>query len=316
MPLVDIQELEIAIQSPGEPGLVAVRGVSLVIERGQTLAIVGESGCGKTLTCLALIGLLKTPVAVERGRILFDGIDLEADPLAAWDIRRKRMGMIFQDPLSSLNPVKRVGWQVAEAFHLREGLSMRRAQVRAIELLDRVGIPEARRRARAYPHELSGGMNQRVMIAMAIAGSPDLLICDEATTALDVTIQAQILELLHKLAAEFGMTIVFVTHDLATVAEIAQEVAVMYAGQIIEQAGVEQLFASPLHPYTQGLLGSIPSILDKRHRLASIEGMVPALNAMPSGCAFAPRCDRALAQCGLELPKLHQGVACHLATPT
>jgi oligopeptide/dipeptide ABC transporter ATP-binding protein len=301
--LLDISDLRLEIGS-ADGALVPVDGVSLTVERGRTLALVGESGCGKTLTCLAVAGLLAPNVRRVAGRIMLDGTALEPDAGEAANLRRHEVGMIFQDPTGSLNPVRTIGWQVAEAFVLRAGLSRAAAERRAVELLELVGIPEPQRRARAYPHELSGGMNQRAMIAMAVAGDPSLLICDEATTALDVTIQAQILDLLRRLQRELAMAIVFVTHDLATVAQMADEVAVMYAGRVVEHAPLRPLFKTPRHPYTHGLLASLPGVDDAGGRLATIPGTVPPLWAMPEGCRFAPRCGRASARCRAEAPAL------------
>jgi len=301
--LLDISDLRLEIGS-AESVLVPVDGVSLTVERGRTLALVGESGCGKTLTCLAVAGLLAPNIRRMAGRITLDGASLEPDTGEAAAVRRRKVGMIFQDPTGSLNPVRTIGWQVAEAFLLRAGLSRAAAERRAVELLELVGIPEPKRRAQAYPHELSGGMNQRAMIAMAVAGDPSLLLCDEATTALDVTIQAQILDLLRRLQRELSMAIVFVTHDLATVAQMADEVAVMYAGRVVEHAPLRPLFKSPSHPYTQGLLASLPGVDDAGGRLETIPGTVPPLWAMPEGCRFAPRCGRASQRCRTETPAL------------
>ena len=301
--LLDISDLRLEIGSADGP-LVPVDGVSLMVERGRTLALVGESGCGKTLTCLAVAGLLAPNIRRVGGRITLDGTALEPDAGEAAAVRRRQVGMIFQDPTGSLNPVRTVGWQVAEAFVLRAGLSRRAAERRAVEFLELVGIPEPKHRARAYPHELSGGMNQRAMIAMAVAGDPSLLIADEATTALDVTIQAQILDLLRRLQRELAMAIVFVTHDLATVAQMADEVAVMYAGRVVEHAPLRPLFKTPRHPYTHGLLASLPRLDDAGGRLATIPGTVPPLWAMPDGCRFAPRCGRASARCRADAPAL------------
>lgn len=301
--LLDIAQLRLEIVAAGGT-LVPVDGVSIGVDRGRTLALVGESGCGKTLTCLAVAGLLAPNIRVAGGHIRLGGQALEPDAGEARALRRRQVGMIFQDPTNSLNPVRTIGWQVAEAFVLRAGLSRRAAQGRAIELLELVGIPEPRRRARSYPHELSGGMNQRAMIAMAVAGDPSLLIADEATTALDVTIQAQILELLRRLQRELAMAIVFVTHDLATVAQMADDVAVMYAGRIVERAPVRALFKAPRHPYTKGLLGSLPGRDARGLALDAIPGTVPPLWAMPAGCGFAPRCPRAGDRCAAAKPPL------------
>ncbi len=318
--LLELSELIVAIDSP-EGRAIPVNHVSLSLAPGTTLALVGESGCGKTLTCLAVIGLLPSVARIVHGKIKLGGVDITGDSDAARSVRRRNVAMIFQNPAAALNPVRTIGWQVAEAFRLREGLDRKTANRRAIELLDLVGIPEPARRARNYPHSLSGGMNQRAMIAMAIAGNPKLLIADEATTALDVTIQAQILELLARLQKEFGMAIVFVTHDLATVAEISNDVAVMYAGQVIETTDVQTLFRQPHHPYTQGLLTSLPRADKRAERLFPIEGTVPALHELPTGCPFAPRCGSAYSKCHETRPPLEPIAgktlaACHSPLPS
>jgi len=307
-PVISIEDLSISIDLAAE-AVMPVHGVSLAIEQGQTLGLVGESGCGKSLTCLAVLGLLRNPVRMTDGRIVLHGRDL-MDP-AERAFRHQQIGMIFQNPLSCLNPVRTIGWQVAEAYRLRTGASMRVAKREAVGLLARVGIPEAARRARDYPHQLSGGMNQRAMIAMAIAGSPALLIADEATTALDVTVQAQILALLKELQSEFGMAMLFVTHNLGLVAEIAGRVAVMYAGRVVEEGPAERVFASPRHPYTAGLLACLPLVDEDIDRLQPIDGIVPPLTAMPGGCAFTPRCSYARGACGIRPPPLENGVACY-----
>ncbi|MEO0761198.1 MAG: ABC transporter ATP-binding protein, partial [Pseudomonadota bacterium] len=265
--------------------------------------------------CLALAGLLPRRAGVTGGAVVLDGVDLRAlDPAGRRRLRRERLAFVFQDATNGLNPVRTIGWQVAEAVRLRERVSARAARARAIELLQRVGMPEPARQARAYPFQLSGGMNQRAMIALAVAGQPRLLIADEATTALDVTIQAQILSLIADLRRDFGMALLFVTHDLGLVAEIADHVAVMYAGRVVERAPVGALFAAPQHPYTAALLGSLPRVDARREALAVIEGQVPPIDAMPAGCAFAPRCASARDRCRLQDPVIGAGeaaTACH-----
>ena len=289
----------------------AVDGVSIRVDRGETLSIVGESGCGKSVTAMSVLRLLPVPPAkIEAGRILFDGEDLLlASEERMRDIRGNRISMIFQEPMTSLNPVMPVGRQIAESLELHQALGRRAAAERAIEMLDIVQIPEPRRRAGEYPHQLSGGMRQRVMIAMALACNPSILIADEPTTALDVTIQAQILDLMLQLKEQIGAAIVFITHDLGVVAETAQRVVVMYAGRKVEEAAVADLFARPLHPYTLGLMGSIPKLAARvlsggRGRLAEIPGVVPSLKQEMPGCTFAPRCPFAQERCRVETPEL------------
>lgn len=301
--------------------LPAVADVSLSVAPGETLALVGESGCGKSMTALAIMRLLPEPPArLAGGRVLLDGTDVAALPERAMqDIRGRSIAMIFQDPMSALNPVATVGAQIAEVLRRHEGLSGRAAHDRTLELLDLVGIPDPAGRIDEFPHRLSGGMSQRVMIAMAIACRPRVLIADEPTTALDVTIQAQILELLRRLQDETGMAMLLITHDLGVVAEIADRVAVMYAGRIVEQATTEALFARPLHPYARGLMGATPvgGPAGRQRRLADIPGSVPPLAALPPGCAFAPRCPQRFAPCMATRPGLtqhdHRRVACFAA---
>lgn len=311
--LIDIRDLTVRIDLPDGP-VFPVRNVSLSLEEGETVGLVGESGCGKTLTCLSVIGLLGRRASIESGSVVFQGVEI--DPEDPDDKRRRSrgMGIIFQNPMTCLNPVRTLGWQVAEAYQIRTGESRRVAQRRAIELLDLVGIPEPKRRGADYPHQVSGGQQQRAMIAMAIAGGPALLIADEPTTALDVTVQAQILDLLARLQREIGMGILFVTHDLGLVAEVADRMAVMYAGRVVELAPADALFAQPRHPYTRGLLTSLPFLDDDIDRLTPIEGTVPPLHAMPPGCAFAPRCSQASPVCS-TLPDLRASadglIACH-----
>jgi peptide/nickel transport system ATP-binding protein len=287
----------------------AVDGVDLTIGRGETLSVVGESGCGKTVTAMTVLKLIAMPPGkIVAGNILWKGRDLV--PLSVGEmqhIRSREIAIIFQEPMTSLNPVYTVGEQIAEVIRLHENLGRREAMDRAIEMLRLVHVPAPERRVNDYPHQLSGGMRQRVMIAIALACSPELLIADEPTTALDVTIQAQILDLLGEMKAKFGMAIMLITHAMGVVAEVAQRVAVMYAGRVVEEAPVEALFARPMHPYTQGLIRSIPR-LDKssgrKRRLEAIGGSVPSLLHPPPGCRFAPRCAAATAVCTAAIPEL------------
>ena len=289
--LLEVRDLRVRFATEAGP-LTAVDGVSYSVEEGGALGIVGESGSGKTVASLALMGLLRGAAASVSGAALFDGRDLLA--LGEDELRRLRgdeLAMVFQDPLSSLHPLKRVGAQLAEAVRAHADVSRAAARARAVELLRMVELPEPERRVDAYPHELSGGMRQRAMIAMALANEPRLLIADEPTTALDVTVQAQVLDLLRRLRERLGMALVIVTHDLGVVTSVADEVAVMYAGRIVERAPAATLFAAPEHPYTWGLLRSIPRIdADPARRLVPIEGRPPSLLARPSGCSFHPRC--------------------------
>ncbi len=313
-PLLAIRDLVTEFRT--ERGVVrAVDGVSFEIPRQRTLGVVGESGCGKSVTALSIMRLIASPPGrIASGSIQYDGKDLLAlaEP-AMRAIRGNRIAMIFQEPMTSLNPVFTVGEQVAEAVRLHQRKSRREALAVAIDMFRVVGIPAPEERVRAYPHELSGGMRQRVMIAMALACKPDLLIADEPTTALDVTIQAQILDLLRQLQRELGMSILLITHDLGVVAETCDEVVVMYAGRVVERAATEALFAAPRHPYTAGLLRSVPSYTPanaaplppgRRARLQEIPGMVPPLDALPPGCKFADRCPAVADRCRAEEPAL------------
>jgi oligopeptide/dipeptide ABC transporter ATP-binding protein len=287
----------------------AVDGVDLVVHPGEIVGLVGESGCGKSVMSMSVLRLIAEPGRIVDGTVSFKGEDL-ADK-SAKELRALRGGeisMIFQQPNASLNPVFTSGIQISEVYEIHEGLKRKIGVRRAVEMLDKVGIPDPQSRVNSYPHELSGGMAQRVMIAMALASGPDLLIADEPTTALDVTIQAQILELMSELRDELGMAIILITHDLGVVAEMADRVAVMYAGQIVEEATVEELFAAPKHPYTQGLIGSIPVAGERREWLDVIPGTVPSLVDLPPGCRFAGRCqariDNELEICTSQMPDL------------
>ena len=301
--VLEVRDLELWFN--GDYGAVKILNkVSFDINKGETLGIVGESGCGKSMTSLCIMQLLNTPPAVINGSIKLRGRELLAlSDKQMQQIRGNKISMIFQEPMTSLNPVFTIGYQIVESLMLHKGMDKKTAYARAIELLELVGIPEAGKRVDEYPHQLSGGMRQRVMIAMALAGDPELLIADEPTTALDVTIQAQILDLLKSLQKKLNMSIIIITHDLGVIAEMADEVAVMYAGDIVEKAKTKELFADPKHPYTIGLMNSIPDIDDEHERLNTLEGLVPSLYEMPKGCRFAPRCQFACAEC--EQNRIH-----------
>ena len=299
-PLLNISDLHVSFQS--ETGLVdAVSGVSLELYPGETLGLVGESGCGKSVTAMSVLRLLPQPAGkIVGGQVLFEGSDLLKQPLDVMrGIRGRRIGMIFQEPMAALNPVQTIGAQLLEVFQLHmPEMSATQSVKRGIELLERVGIPEAEQRLKEYPHQLSGGMRQRVMIAMALAGEPDVLIADEPTTALDVTIQAQILNLIADIQKETGMAMIFITHDLGVVAAICQRIAVMYAGQIVELAARDDFFRNPRHPYSQGLLHSLPGMDGApKQPLPAIEGQVPPSSQWGSGCRFVNRCFAANASC-------------------
>jgi len=303
--LLEVRGLQTHFAS--ERGVVrAVDGVDLRIERGRTLGIVGESGCGKSVTALSIMGLVPQPPGrIPAGEVLFEGEDLlKLPPGRLRDLRGDQLSMIFQEPMTSLNPAFPVGAQISEAIVRHRDVSAAEARAQAIEMLRRVRMPSPERRADDYPHQLSGGMRQRVMIGMALACNPKLLIADEPTTALDVTIQAQILELMRALRAELGTAIILITHDLGVIAELADDVIVMYAGQVIERCAVPRLFAEPQHPYTIGLLGSIPRLHLEQERLSAIEGFVPDAAAMPQGCRFHPRCPFSVEKCRKEAPPL------------
>ncbi|MBR0787986.1 ABC transporter ATP-binding protein [Bradyrhizobium manausense] len=304
-PLIEIRDLRIRFH--GDDGRItrAVDSVDLSVANGATLGLVGESGCGKSVTSLAIMGLLPKQTAEISGAIRFDGFDLLKTPdQTLRDLRGNRLAMIFQEPMTSLNPSFTIGDQITETILRHRGGSRKSARERAIELLRRVHIPSPERRIDEYPHKLSGGMRQRVMIAMALACDPQLLIADEPTTALDVTLQAQILDLMRELKAASGAAIILITHDLGVVAEVCDEVAVMYAGEIVERAPVDELFSAPQHPYTVGLLGSIPRLDHRADQLATIEGMVPNMAQPPAGCRFAARCPFVLEACTEAPPPL------------
>ncbi len=296
--------------------IAAVDGVSLGVAKGKTLGIVGESGCGKSMLSLSIMRLVPQPGKIAAGRVMFEGKDLLTLPPAAMrDIRGNRIAMIFQEPMTSLNPVFTVGDQITEAMRAHDRTASNGAlRAKAIQALNKVRIPSPERRFDEYPHQMSGGMRQRVMIAMALACEPELLIADEPTTALDVTVQAQILDLLRDLQAQSGMAIILITHDLGVVAEMADDVAVMYAGKVVERATGTDIFDDPQHPYTLGLLGSIPKIEESRDRLLAIEGAVPAPFALPSGCRFHPRCVFSTPACSQQVPDLRDLGAGHLAS--
>ncbi|MEU6171068.1 ABC transporter ATP-binding protein [Streptantibioticus parmotrematis] len=315
--LLDVRDLHVEFRT--RDGIAkAVNGVSYAVARGETLAVLGESGSGKSVTAQAVMGILDSPPGfVTRGEILFRGENLLTMPA---DQRRKvrgaKMAMIFQDALSALNPVLTVGYQLGEMFVVHRGMSRRDARAMAVELMDRVRIPAARQRVGDYPHQFSGGMRQRIMIAMAMALEPDLIIADEPTTALDVTVQAQVMDLLAELRQEMGMGLILITHDLGVVADVADRIAVMYAGRIVETAPVHDIYRAPAHPYTKGLLESIPRLDRKGKELYAIRGLPPSLTDVPPGCAFNPRCPMARERCRTEVPALYRvtaerGSACH-----
>jgi peptide/nickel transport system ATP-binding protein len=304
MALLDVRDLSTSFHT--EDGIVkAVQGVSFSVEKGQTLGIVGESGCGKSVTCLTIMGLNPRRNTVTTGDALWKGQDLiTAKPRVLRDIRGNEISMIFQDPMTSLNPVHTIGRQLEEAVLLHRDVSKKTARARSLELLKAVGIPRAETRIDDYPHQFSGGMRQRVMIAMALINDPDLLIADEPTTALDVTTQAQILSLMKRLQDEFGSAIMIITHDLGVVAEVADDVLVMYAANVVEQAEVHNLFNQPQHPYTWGLMGSLPRLETDVERLTQIPGQPPSLLRPPAGCRFHPRCPYVMEVCKTTLPEL------------
>jgi peptide/nickel transport system ATP-binding protein len=317
MALLEVENLRTHFRTPD--GVTrAVDGVSFAVEHGETVAIVGESGCGKSVTASSILRLIPQPPGKIAGRIRFDGTDLLAlSERAMRNIRGNRISMVFQEPMTSLNPVLTVGGQIGETLRMHQRLGRKAVRERAVEMLNLVGIAEPRQRAREYPHQLSGGMRQRVMIAIALACSPKLLIADEPTTALDVTIQAQILDLIADLKKRAGTGIILITHDLGVVAEIAERVIVMYAGRKVEEASVADLFHAPRHPYTQGLLAAVPklgsSLADAGAKLAEIPGVVPGLSQRIPGCVFASRCSEARDVCRQVAPALEQKAARHFA---
>ena len=299
MVLLAVEDLTVTLPAPR--GARAVRGVSFALDRGETLGIVGESGCGKTMTALALMGLLPEG-AMAAGRIALDGEDLLALDEAAWcRLRGRRIAMVFQEPMASLNPLHPVGRQIGEALRTHGG-TRHAARAEAHRLLERVGMADAERRLGAYPHELSGGQRQRVMIAIALAGSPDVLIADEPTTALDVTVQAQILDLIKVIADESDMALILISHDLAVVAETTRRVHVMYGGTFLEEGPTDAVFGRPAHPYTRGLFAAVPRLGEGARRLETIAGRVPEFDALPPGCPFAGRCPLTITACDARVP--------------
>lgn len=308
---VELRDLKVSFN-----GVQVLHGIDLDVGRGEALGLVGESGCGKSVTWLAALGLLPGKASVT-GSVRVDGREIcNAGRSALEEVRGGKIAMIFQDPSSSLNPVLRIGRQITETVVLHRGLKGEAAKAEALRLMDMVGIPDARRRFDHYPHEFSGGQCQRLMIAMALAGEPDLLIADEPTTALDATIQAQILDLLNRLRAEMGMATVFISHDLGAVSQVCERVCVMYAGRIVEEGTVADLFSEPRHPYTRGLFDAIPRLDGPRNRLIPIPGTVPDPSRLPAGCSFSPRCSRSVEECGHKLPPLQaqddgRRLACH-----
>ncbi|MEU6721439.1 ABC transporter ATP-binding protein [Nonomuraea sp. NPDC046802] len=316
-PLLAVEELHVEFRT--RAGIVrAVNGVSYTVNPGETLAVLGESGSGKSVTAQAIMGILDMPPAViPKGQIRFKGTDLlKLSEEARTQVRGQRIAMIFQDALSALNPVFTVGWQISEMFRVHRGMSKADAMKKAVELMDRVRIPAAKQRINDYPHQFSGGMRQRIMIAMSIALDPEVLIADEPTTALDVTVQAQIMELLAELQRESQMGLILITHDLGVVADVADKIAVMYAGRIVENAPVHDIYKGPAHPYTKGLLESIPRVDLKGHDLYAIKGLPPNLLDLPTGCSFHPRCPYRQDDCVTDVPPLHEisgtrNSACH-----
>jgi len=310
--ILELRDLKTYFYTP-EGVVRAVDGVSYSLKAGETLGVVGESGCGKTVTALSILRLIPEPPGkIFGGGIFFEGKDLsKLSPRELRHVRGNQISMIFQEPMTSLNPVFTIGFQIAEAIMLHQHMNKRDAMDKAAEMLDLVGIPLPRQRVREYPHQLSGGMRQRAMIAMALSCNPRILLADEPTTALDVTIQAQILDLMMKLKEELGTAIILITHNLGLVAEQCQRVVVMYAGKVVEEAPVEELFGNPLHPYTVGLLRSLPKLKlsgqrGDRVRLQEIPGIVPSLNRLPTGCSFNPRCDRVMDKCREIEPQLRE----------
>lgn len=298
-PIIEIADLRVAFDE-----VPALHGVDLSLRPGESVGMVGESGCGKSVTWLAALGLLPQRARIS-GSVRLAGEELLHAPASRLDnVRGGRIAMIFQDPASALNPVQKVGDQIIEALRLHRGMERHAARAEARRLFDQVGIPDPARRLEAYPHEFSGGQNQRTMIAMALAGRPEILIADEPTTALDVTIQAQILDLLQQIQRETGMALVLISHDLGIIGELCERVFVLYAGRVVEEAPVDRLFAQPSHPYTRGLVQALPSLAAKQHRLAAIPGVVPSATDLPNGCPFAPRCAQRVERCSEWAAKL------------
>ena len=316
-PLLEVRDLHVEFHT--RDGVAkAVNGVNYTVDAGETLAVLGESGSGKSVTAQAIMGILDMPPGrISKGEIMFRGQDLlKLTEEERRRIRGRRIAMIFQDALSSLNPVLSVGYQLGEMFRVHQGLSKKDAKAKAIEMMDRVKIPAAAARVNDYPHQFSGGMRQRIMIAMALALEPDLIIADEPTTALDVTVQAQVMDLLAELQREYRMGLVLITHDLGVVADVADRIAVMYAGRIVESAPVYDIYKAPAHPYTRGLLDSVPRLDQKGQELYAIKGLPPNLTRIPPGCAFPPRCPLARGLCRVDEPSLFEvsatrGSACH-----
>jgi peptide/nickel transport system ATP-binding protein len=317
-PLLEVKDLR--VHFPTEDGIVkAVDGISFSIARGETLGVVGESGSGKSVSFLTVMGLINKKNATVEGSIVFQGQDLINMPKEELQaIRGNKIGMIFQDPMTSLHPFYRVGDQISEAILAHEDISKKEAASRAVDMLNRVGIPRPQERARQYPHEFSGGMRQRAMIAMALSLNPDLLIADEPTTALDVTVQAQILDLINRLQSEFNTAVAIITHDLGVVAEYCDDIQVMYAGRLVETGTADDIYYQPMMPYTWGLLKSVPLLTTQEERLHPIKGLPPSLINLPKGCPFNPRCPYVFDRCRVETPLLvpvdgHHAAACHLS---
>ena len=304
MKLLEVKDLKTYFYT--DEGVVkSVDGVSFSVDKGETLGVVGESGCGKSITSMSIMQLIGKPGKIVNGEIDFKGENLlNKDKEEMRKIRGKEIAMIFQEPMTSLNPVYTVGQQIMEAVLIHEDMTKEQARERAIQMLDLVKIPDAEKRLNSYPHEFSGGMRQRVMIAMALSCNPEFLICDEPTTALDVTIQAQILNLINDLKEKTGTAVMMITHDLGVISEVADNVMVMYAGQVVEYTDVDTVFEKPLHPYTQGLINCIPKLGGQEEKLSTIKGMVPSFNDMPEGCLFCPRCEYAKDICRKERPEL------------